>query len=56
LSELLKRAENGRAYPEDIEEIQHLGEHILATARCPLGKSAVTPALTLVKNFPEVLA
>lgn len=55
LGELLEKLESGAAYPEELEEIEALAEHIRANARCGLGQSAVTPVLSLIKNFPEVL-
>ncbi len=56
LSELLKKAEEGTAWPEDIAQISELAEQIRTSSRCPLGQAAVTPVLSLAENFPEVLA
>jgi len=55
LLEKLEKLESGRAWPEDVEQIQTLADEIRASARCALGQAAVTPALSLLKNFPEVV-
>ena len=55
LKGLLEKVRQGRAFPEELSEINGLSEHIRANARCGLGQAAVTPVLSLMKNFPEVL-
>ena len=55
LADLLRKAEEGNVYPEELAEIGQLAAHIRASARCALGQAAVTPVLTLIQNFPEVL-
>lgn len=55
LTQMLEKAERGQAWPDDIEAMKELAEHIKANARCGLAQAAVTPALSLIENFPEVL-
>lgn len=55
LKALLEKLQLGNAFPEDFEEIRNLSEHIKSSARCGLGQAAVTPVLSIFKNFPEVL-
>ncbi|MGM9602076.1 MAG: NADH-ubiquinone oxidoreductase-F iron-sulfur binding region domain-containing protein [Faecousia sp.] len=55
LKGLLMKFRYNRAFPEDVEEIRELSEHIKMNSRCGLGPAAVTPVVSLLKNFPEVL-
>lgn len=55
LASLLKKLESGETDLEDRDELQALARHIQDNARCGLGQAAVTPVLSLIKNFPEVL-
>lgn len=55
LTQMLEKTERGQAWPDDIEAMRHLAEHIKANARCGLAQAAASPALSLIENFPEVL-
>lgn len=55
MKELLEKTGQGRAFEEELSEIGALAEHIRCNARCGLGQAAVSPVLSLIKNFPEVL-
>lgn len=55
LKQLLEKARRGTLFPEEESEIGALAEHIRSNARCGLGQAAVSPVLSLIKNFPEVL-
>lgn len=55
LAQMLEKAEKGQAWPDDIEAMRELAEHIKRSARCGLAQAAVSPALSLMENFPEVL-
>lgn len=55
LTQMLEKAEGGQAWPDDIEAMKELAEHIKANARCGLAQAAVSPVLSLIENFPEVL-
>ena len=55
LVQMLQKAENGHLWPDDVETIKELCEHIKLNARCGLAKAAVNPALSIINNFPEVL-
>ncbi len=55
LGEMLRKHEEGKAYPDDTEVMAELVQHIAQNARCGLAQAAVNPALSLIKNFPEVL-
>lgn len=55
LRELLEKLEQGKAYPDDIQKIKALAEHIRENARCALAQAAVTPVLSGFKQISEVL-
>lgn len=55
MKELLEKTGQGRAFEEELSEIGALAEHIRCNARCGLGQAAVSPVLSLIKNFSEVL-
>ncbi len=55
LEKRLSELEQSGCDPEEREELRGLAEHIRASARCGLGQAAVTPLLSMLKNFPEVL-
>lgn len=43
----------GRGQPEDIEQLVHLSEDIIAGSLCGLGKSAPNPVLTTIRYFKD---
>ena len=55
LAQMLRKAEGGQFWPDDVEAMKELCEHIKLNARCGLAKAAVSPALSIINNFPEVL-
>ncbi|MBR3397839.1 MAG: SLBB domain-containing protein [Lachnospiraceae bacterium] len=55
LAELMKKFEAGKAWPEDLDRLGALACHIRDNSRCPLGQAAVTPVLSLIDRFPEVM-
>lgn len=52
--EMLEKAERG-LWPDEMAQLKELCGHIRSSARCGLGQAAVTPVLTLIEKFPEVL-
>ena len=55
LGGILKDIQQRGAYPDDIEKLRDTALHIRQNARCGLGQAAVTPLLSLIENFPEVM-
>lgn len=55
LQKMLERAEREGMYPEEIVQAQELVNYIADNARCAMGRTAVTPFLSLLENFPEVI-
>lgn len=55
LQKMLGKAEVEVLYPEEREQIKNLADYIADNARCAMGRGAVTPVLSLLENFPEVI-
>ena len=55
LVKMLESFEAGDTYPESAEQMRELCEHIRISARCALAPAAISPAVSLLNHFPEVL-
>jgi NADH-quinone oxidoreductase subunit F/NADP-reducing hydrogenase subunit HndC len=51
--EILKRITSGQGRPEDLDNLERLGNSIAETALCGLGESAPNPVLSTMKYFRE---
>ena len=56
LADLLKAYEEGKAPWNAREKVLELTGYIVQNARCAMSPAAVTPVITALRNFPEVLA
>ncbi|MBI2851569.1 MAG: NADH-quinone oxidoreductase subunit NuoF [Chloroflexi bacterium] len=50
---ILERITRGEGKPEDIEQIEHLGQLVKSTSLCGLGQTAPNPALTTLRYFRD---
>ena len=50
---ILEDIVSGNGRPEDIEQLIHLSEDIIAGSLCGLGKSAPNPVLTTIRYFRD---
>jgi NADH:ubiquinone oxidoreductase subunit F (NADH-binding)/(2Fe-2S) ferredoxin len=48
---ILNRIIEGKGEMEDIERLEHLGQHIKKTSHCGLGKTAPNPVLSTIRYF-----
>jgi NADH-quinone oxidoreductase subunit F/NADP-reducing hydrogenase subunit HndC len=51
--EILKNIKDGKAGPEDLEELKKLGELVKSSSLCGLGQTAPNPVLTTLKYFRQ---
>jgi NADP-reducing hydrogenase subunit HndC len=51
--EILTRITHGEGRPEDIEELERLGNMIKKTSLCGLGQTAPNPVLSTIRHFRE---
>jgi [NiFe] hydrogenase diaphorase moiety large subunit len=56
LRETLQRVRRGEAEPQDLENLESLGETVKVTSRCGLGQTSPNPILTSLKNFRHLYA
>jgi NADH-quinone oxidoreductase subunit F/NADP-reducing hydrogenase subunit HndC len=49
--QILERITGGKGVPEDIDELERLGKHIVENSLCGLGQSAPLPVLSTLKHF-----
>jgi [NiFe] hydrogenase diaphorase moiety large subunit len=54
LNEILERIMDGRGEPNDLTQLEELGEMIKATSRCGLGQTSPNPILTSLEHFRPV--
>ena len=51
LRETLQRVRSGGAEPQDLENLEILGDTVRKTSRCGLGQTSPNPILSSLKNF-----
>ena len=51
LRETLQRVRSGRAEPQDLENLESLGNTVRKTSRCGLGQTSPNPILSSLRNF-----